>query len=100
MLDVGCFRSQQGPVAQRLEQGTHNSRKSFCARFLQRCTALLKLGISVVRHSRRLARIARFAPTNSATVETTVKIFVEVPPRPSGARGAVRGFGGITRKGN
>jgi len=29
-----------GPVAQRLEQGTHNSRKSFCARFhsvAQRC---------------------------------------------------------------
>ncbi|PYK18674.1 MAG: hypothetical protein DME56_12760 [Verrucomicrobia bacterium] len=33
-LDVGLFACKRGgPVAQRLEQGTHNSRKSFCAHF-------------------------------------------------------------------
>jgi hypothetical protein len=55
-----------GPVAQRLEQGTHNSRKSFCARISPACAVLLTLGDSAFRIRVALQRIARFCSKNFA----------------------------------
>src|SRR6266403_3865683 len=72
MSDVRAS-AHDGPVAERLEQGTHNSTKGFCARFhsvAQRC------GRWVCRQSHicsALHRIAHFCSKICSTVEKTVK---------------------------
>ena len=63
------MRQENGPVAQRLEEGTHNSRKSFCAyfhRLAHRCERLVNRQL---RFAVRNADLRRFAAKNRQTVE-------------------------------
>jgi hypothetical protein len=52
----------RGPVAQRLEQGIHNSRKSFCGLFSQRCAPSLLQ--TIARPIAQCARLGNFVTTN------------------------------------
>src|SRR5262249_22519992 len=68
ILDVRASASD-GPVAQRLEQGTHNSRKRFCVRF--HCFAHRRRHYVIPPTSIRIAlrRVALFCRKNAQTVE-------------------------------
>jgi hypothetical protein len=63
------FFSTYGPVAQRLEQGTHNSRKSFCACF--HCIAQRRYArcFDHLVFAPRRGELRRFAAKISQTVE-------------------------------
>jgi hypothetical protein len=67
---VLCFTVlATGPVAQGLEQGTHNSRKSFCVRFRPLVQCCGRSVFQPFRLAPRYAELLRFASKNLHAVE-------------------------------
>jgi len=72
MLDVRAS-AREGPVAQRLEQGTHNSRETFCAVFRGVAQRVFQSRPEASWFALRCAELRSFAAKFYQTVERTVK---------------------------